>query len=568
MGRGLGALLKGLGLGLLVILFAPIVALGPATVVDRGWDGGARVSAFPPALVVLDPLVWRCVRNSSAVALLVTVGALAIGTGLGLLLGRRRFWGRWPLGGLAMVPLAIGPTWLAPGVIAWLGGDSGWDWLAARSFLGQPGDEWARWAALVWVELATGVPLAILATRRGLARVDPAWADAARVVGAGRLRVWLDVSWPTLRPELARAAGRTFTLTLIEPAGPLLLGLRRTLAVGLADAALRNEEPNRAATLALIAVAICLVARAACRRWGGSDHAPPSRPPSRPAPPRAGFRLGWLAVLALLAWAGCTLGPVAGFARRLGDATLAGRPLDGATARSVARAWAGPEMQAWAGNAALAATLAVVIDLLLLAVRPAGLRASAGRWARPFAAIPPLALGAGALAIPSLLAAWAHATGQPALAATLETLRAELSPGRSPGVLLILVLAATHLPLVGSGGRAGGSGSPAAPVDAALLAGASARQAGRLARGVPGRGLGMTVIAAWTWASTDLAGAWLLTSLAERRTLAPAALALMSPGGDPPDPRLLGLFVATVAVRLVGVACLVRAHRSGHLSSP
>ncbi len=70
-------------------------------VVDRGGDGAPRLSAFPAALVVLDPLVWRCVRNSVAVASAVTVGSLVVGTGLGMLLGRRRFWGRWLLGGLA-----------------------------------------------------------------------------------------------------------------------------------------------------------------------------------------------------------------------------------------------------------------------------------------------------------------------------------------------------------------------------------------------------------------------------------------------------------------------------------
>ena len=193
-------------------------------------------------------------------------------------MGRRRFWGRWLLGFLAIAPLAVGPTWITPGVVAWIGGraDSGWEWLAARSLLGQPGDDWARWLALVWVGVVGTTPLVILATRVGLARVDPAWADAARVVGASRFAVWRAVTWPSLRPILARVASVTFALTIVEPAGPTILGLRRTLAVALADASFRFDAPNRASTLAAVAVGLAVVARALLVRWGGPIFASPA----------------------------------------------------------------------------------------------------------------------------------------------------------------------------------------------------------------------------------------------------------------------------------------------------
>ena len=135
---------RAVGVVLILIVAAPALAIAPAQVVDRGPGGEARSSAFPAALVLFDPLVWRCVRNSVAVAALVAVLATAIGATLGILLGRRRFWGRGPLGLIALTPLAAGPIWTTPGVLAWVGGGSGWDWLAARSFLGQPGDDWGR----------------------------------------------------------------------------------------------------------------------------------------------------------------------------------------------------------------------------------------------------------------------------------------------------------------------------------------------------------------------------------------------------------------------------------------
>ncbi len=561
MGRMLEGLARVLGFGLLLVLFVPVLALVSAMVVDRGFDGRARISAFPAALVVLDPLVWRCVRNSVAVALAVTVGSTVLGTGLGLILGRRRFWGRWPLGVLAVVPLAVGPIWTVPGVVATVGIDSSWEWLAARSFLGQPGDDWARWMTLVWVGLAGATPLMILTTRAGLARVDSAWADAARVVGAGRGRVWLDVTWPTLRPEIARVAGLVFTLTLIEPAGPTILGLRRTLVVEMADAAFRFDDPNRAATLAVIAIAITLAARSLLARWGGPI---PVRRAGRVKPavePRAGKRLGGFAALCLLVWTGFALGPVVVFARRLLDDAVGGRSLNWATIRAIVEPWTTVEAQTWAINSAVTATLAVGLDLSLLSLLATGWR----RIARPPSVVPPLAMAVGALAIPSLLATWAERVADgSALAEGLKAIRTELSTGRSPGLLLVLVLAAVHWPNLA---RAATSTSDADltrdPTDAALLVGASSRQARRIGRPRGGIIAGDSLLLAWAWAGTDLASAWVLTTLDERRTLATAALHLLGGGAEPLDPRLLGLFLATTGLRLLAMASAVRSGRVG-----
>ena len=551
--------MRALGGGLLVVLLAPLLALGPALVLDRGGDGVPRLSAFPAALVVLDPLVWRCVRNSAAIAGVVTVGSLGIGTGLGMILGRRRFWGRWLLRRLAFLPLAFGPIWMTPGVVAWVGGEAGWEWLGARTFLGQPGDEWARWLALAWVEIAVGTPLAILAILAGLARVDPAWADAARVVGAGRWLVWRDVTWPTLRPGLARAGATIFALAVVEPAGPTILGLRRTLAVELADAAFRFPEPNRAATLAVIAIGLALGARNLLLRWGGPSYAIDHAGADLPPEPRAGYRLGGLATLTSLGWTVLAAGPALAFGRRLGRAALEGQPATWPVLRSILEGWNTVEMATWAGNSATAATLAVGVGLICLRGMAGGARRSAD-W---FAVLPPLPLAIGALALPWLAATGADVAGWPILAAFLRGLRTELSPGRSPGFLLIIALAATVLPWLARGPAGRDSTSTRGPVDAALLAGATTRAARRLALGQD-RAVGWRpMIVAWTWAATDLAVAWTLTALDERRTLAPAALGLVAIDAGRPDPHLLGLFALMTAIRLVGLVALAGGERTG-----
>ena len=550
MGLGWGGIRQVLGWGLLGVVLLPLVAIGPGMVVDQGRAGELRASAFPAALVVLDPLVGRCVRNSVLVAALVTLVSTLIGMGLGLILGRRRFWGRWLLGGLALVPLAVGPTGLAPGVIAWIGGDSGWEWLAARSMLGQPGDDWARWMALVWVGVVGATPLVILATRAGLDRVDPAWADAARVVGAGRGQVWRDVTWPTIRPGLAQVASSTFALTLVEPAGPMILGLRRTLAVALTDAAFRLPEPNRAATLALLAVGIAFAARAVLLRWGGSEVSS-DRVTSVPLRvPRAGIRLGGITVLLLGFWALISLGPTITFARRLVAGAIEDRRVGFG---GVEQGWFPPEVLTWGINSVVTAGLAVGLDLIVLLLIATGTRRI--RW---LAAVPPLALAAGAVGVPFLITLGAATTDGLGVTRSLGWLRVELSPGRSPGVLLVLVLAAVRLPmLVASLGGEASVGSSSARIDAALLVGATARGARRVARSRRGLVAPGLFLVAWAWAATDLASAWVLTPLIERQTLASAALHLAANGFVSSDPRLMILLAATTLIRLVALAAAI-----------
>ena len=112
-----------IGWSLLTLLVVPAWALAPALVVDRGPEGEARLSALPAALVIFDPAVGRCVRNSVVAAALVTVAALSLGLVLATVLERRRFWGRSILGFLVLTPLAVGPLWVVTGVVAVIGGN-------------------------------------------------------------------------------------------------------------------------------------------------------------------------------------------------------------------------------------------------------------------------------------------------------------------------------------------------------------------------------------------------------------------------------------------------------------
>ncbi len=196
--RGLGRLA---GIGIWIVVLAPALALTPAAFLDRGPGGSARPTVFPLALVMLDPVVWDCVWNSLAVAAVVASGSLVAGVGLSRALVRWRFRGRTPLAapgaGDAGHPPTLRSDGPAPAVrtLREAGAPAAWE----------HGWGWVGWA---WVGLAGGVPLVALASATVLARVGPAWEDAARLAGESRLRTWWRLTWPIVRPSAAARQGR------------------------------------------------------------------------------------------------------------------------------------------------------------------------------------------------------------------------------------------------------------------------------------------------------------------------------------------------------------------------
>jgi iron(III) transport system permease protein len=540
------------GTGLWVAVLAPALALLPAALLDRGPEGTVRPSVFPLALAALDPFVWDCVRNSATAALVVALGSLVLGTVLARVTVRWRFWGRPVLAGLMLAPLVVPPLFGAIGLRRLVG-------MTAYSLPGL--GSLARWIGWGWVELAAGVPLVALAVAAGLARFDPAWEDAARLAGAGPRRIWWQFLWPSVRPAAARAAGLVFTLTLIEPGAPLVLGLRRTLAFQIVEAALGPEPVPRAAVLAVLAAALGLVAQGLCRWWGrGGASSPELDEPPRTRVPRAawpraacygtllgfGVVLAWLPVLALLAAA----------------APGAWTPSFSASVRRLLAV--DPEAQRLLLNSLALGLVVVAIDLALAWT----LASWAGRrrvWILTLAAwpelLPPLALGVGGVVLPALLAMgadWARAgTGGAALARGARLLAGELDAYRTPGVALALAVAAVRLPFLARAVEHGWSRFHPTLIDAANGLGATPRQARRTATGLwvgaAPAALGLTFVLA----ATNLAPALVLAPTFESRTLAPMILILVDAPGAALD-QAAALAALAVAINLTALALAAR----------
>ena len=162
-------------------------------------------------------------------------------------------------------------------------------------------------------------------------RLPPSSRDAARLSGVHGVRAWRRLTWPLLRPAMARAAGLAFAASLVDPGPPLLLGLRRSLGFQLV-AGVRDAPFTRVTAIALISVLTCVLARFALFLWSGSDRriraAGPDRSEFRPtpAPSRVRTALGGLALgLGLVPLLGTAVGLAALFAP--GDFQGTVRPL-------------------------------------------------------------------------------------------------------------------------------------------------------------------------------------------------------------------------------------------------
>ncbi len=555
--RGLGRLT---GAVVWVVAMAPALALLSAAVFDRGPGGEARASLFPAALVALDPFVWECARNSLAMAAAVTIAARVVGVGVARRAVRCRFRGRMPLAALACAGLAVPPAFGAVGL----------GWLFA------PRGPWSGWVAWFWVALATGAPLVGLATASALARIDPVWEDAARLAGANPGRVWRQFVWPVVRPDVGRALAAVFTLTLFEPGAPLALGLRRTLAFQGVESALGGGvgQLSRAAVLALAAASLAAAVRLIVGWLVG---------PSNPVPSRE--------ILSIPRAATTSWGPGVGFVVVLLLATAAAWvPIVGLLAAACQPAWTGPSGATWpwvsfAGfvavfhdpltrgyltNSAALGVGVVVLDLVTARALAAWTLTRRGRHAVDRlaewpAALPPLAVGVGVLAVPGMLRmaldALRMSENRRPLWQVFEAVVDAFDPDRTPWVALIVAVGVVRLPLLARSALDRRRGLRPVLVDAAVSLGATRRQARRT---LSGHWLGVPPTAAivtLALASTNVAPALLLAPTAETRPLGPAVLSLANePGGG--RNRAAALASMAVVVNLATLALAARG-RSG-----
>lgn len=136
---------------------------------------------------------WYPLELSFQVAIIATLINLVVGVGLGALLALRRFPGRELLDALITAPLVMPPTVLGYYVLVALG---------RRSAIGQFYED-VTGSTIVFtvtgcVVAATigSLPLVVKSARAAIEGVDSTLVQAARTLGAGRLRAFVTVTLP------------------------------------------------------------------------------------------------------------------------------------------------------------------------------------------------------------------------------------------------------------------------------------------------------------------------------------------------------------------------------------
>jgi iron(III) transport system permease protein len=174
--------------------------------------------------LVSDPVRARPLLTSLWMAIAATVGAVAIGLGVGALVVRQRVPTARLLEWLVALPWAVPGTVFAIALATAFGVHAPW---AGRVVL--VGTLWI----LPLAYLVRNLPItarSILAGYRGL---DPAHEEAAASLGASRWRTLRRVTLPLLRPAIAAGAALAFATALGDFVTSVLLYTYRTRPISM-----------------------------------------------------------------------------------------------------------------------------------------------------------------------------------------------------------------------------------------------------------------------------------------------------------------------------------------------
>ncbi len=242
-----GALARGLLWGVPVAFLAVFFAYPVATIVTTGlrpdgaWDLGAfgEVLSDPSVRRVLWFTLWQAAASTALTVVLALPGAYV--------LARYDFRGRALVRAAITVPFVLPTVVVASAFLAILG---------PRGVLGGTGlheSVWAILAAHAFFNYAV-----VVRTVGGLwAHLDPRMTEAARVLGAGRIRAFREVTLPLLRPAIAAASLVVFLFTFTSFGVVVLLGgpTRATLEVEIVRATRDLLDLRLASVLALVQLA-------------------------------------------------------------------------------------------------------------------------------------------------------------------------------------------------------------------------------------------------------------------------------------------------------------------------
>lgn len=225
------------GPGLLYItlfMTIPLLIIASYTVFTRGRFGGVQAEfTLGNFAKALEPTYLAILGNSVLIATVTTVLALALGYPTAYAIARLPR--RWRTVALVLVVLPFWSNFLIR-TYAWivlLNSEGPINSVLVNlGVVGAPLDLLYNRGAVIVGLLYAYLPLMILPVYASIERVDPQLQEAARNLGAGRLRAFLDVTLPLTLPGTLIGAIFVFVPSMGNFIVPELLGGGKTVMVG------------------------------------------------------------------------------------------------------------------------------------------------------------------------------------------------------------------------------------------------------------------------------------------------------------------------------------------------
>ena len=253
-------------------------------------EGGA--SAFVE--VLKDPTMRSVIWFTLWQAVLSTLLTFAIGMPAAYVFARYTFPGKWLFRALTLVPFVLPTLVVGSAMLALLGPTSPFG-IDLRGTV----------AAILIAHVFYNLAIVIRGVGGFWEQLDPATEQAARMLGAGRIRTFIEVTLPMLRPAILSAAALVFLFTFTSFGVILVLGdlTHTTIEVEIwrqTTAFLNLDIAAALAILQLLGVGIILYAYS--RSTQSRQLQIPQRPPAETArkPRTTGERLFVVGTLGLL----------------------------------------------------------------------------------------------------------------------------------------------------------------------------------------------------------------------------------------------------------------------------
>jgi molybdate transport system permease protein len=213
-------------------------------------------------LLELTPLEVEALRLSLRIGVWSVAASLPVGLAIAFLLARRNFPGKIVVDGVVHLPLVLPPVVVGFALLVLFGRRGPIGAFLYDSF----GITFAfNWKGAALASGVMGFPLMVRAMRLSLELVDRRLEQAARTLGAGRLRVFLTITLPLMAPGILTGVILAFARSISEFGATITFvsnipGETRTLPLALY--ALTQVPGGDAAAwrLALLSVALAMVA--------------------------------------------------------------------------------------------------------------------------------------------------------------------------------------------------------------------------------------------------------------------------------------------------------------------